>query len=192
MRAGWFVIPGVQPGERSLEEQIKGLADALARCAGKTVLDLGCAEGLIALEFVKAGAASVYACDCNVEAIDAARVAGAALNEEQRGRVGFHVRNINDLVEDELGSRPVWSHDIVLALAVLHKMHDPARATRYVAKATRERLVVRLPQKSTGVIQSKWGDHPVCDTGAVFRKEGLRLESQQRGPRGELVQHWVR
>lgn len=192
MRKGWFDIPGMQSGDRTLEEQMKGLEPALAACKGKDVLDLGCAEGLIAIEFARAGAASVYGCDCNIESIAAAQALVVRPETRPKSRIRFRVENINERITEELASVDLWRYDIVLALAVLHKMHDPERATQYAGRATGERLVLRLPEGSSGVIQSKWGKHPTCDTAAVLRAEGLEMEQQLKGPRGELVQHWVR
>ena len=46
---GWFTT-AKRPGDRTLEQQLVGLDKVLAEVAGKTVLDAGCAEGLISME----------------------------------------------------------------------------------------------------------------------------------------------
>jgi 2-polyprenyl-3-methyl-5-hydroxy-6-metoxy-1,4-benzoquinol methylase len=57
---GWLSVPGIREhADRTLAEQMLGLDKAVAECKGKRVLDLGCAEGLIGLEFAKAGAVNV-------------------------------------------------------------------------------------------------------------------------------------
>ena len=67
MRAamGWFVInhdkAGHRDGDRSLEQQMRGLEKLVREVHGKTVLDIGCAEGLISMALVRAGDAKAAA-----------------------------------------------------------------------------------------------------------------------------------
>jgi len=65
-------------------------------------------------------------------------------------------------------------------------------ARRRAARATRDRLVVRLPRGSVGELRAKHFRKNVCDLRIVLPDEGLQLESQTEGPRGEMVQHWRR
>lgn len=188
MKKGWFAIPGVQSGDRTLEEQMLGLQPALEHARGKTVCDLGCAEGLIALEFAAAGA-TVMGYDLNADLI---RV--ACQMRDQRGlrdRVRFECVNLNDLVEREQTAESVRQYDIVLALAVVHKMADPQRVLRYLAGICRERAVIRLPQGSSGFFRTKHHNVP-CDVNRVLQESGLRLDGTAAGPRGEQVQHWIK
>jgi SAM-dependent methyltransferase len=178
---GWFPIAGRQTGDRTLAEQLRGLEPALAEAKAKTVADFGCAEGLIALEFARAGA-TVRACDCNLESIEIAR------NLQADMAVRFEVCNLNVLVA--LGAA-AWRSDIVLALAILHKLRDPVRATRFVADAAGELLVIRHQGGSKGVIKSKWSERS-CDSAPVLQEHGLRLDRTLPGPRDELVQYWRR
>jgi 2-polyprenyl-3-methyl-5-hydroxy-6-metoxy-1,4-benzoquinol methylase len=177
---GWFDLPG-QSGDRTIAEQLKGLEPALAEANGKTVADFGCAEGLIAMEFARAGA-KVRACDCNVEGIQIAKRLEPSLG------VSFEVCNVNVLVE--LGAM-LWRSDIVLALAILHKLRDPVKATRFMAAAAGELLVIRHQGGSKGIVRSKWSEAS-CDSRAVLEECGMRLEGECQGPRDELVHYWRR
>lgn len=178
---GWFAIDGFQTGDRTLGEQLRGLEPALAEAKGKTVVDFGSAEGLIALEFARAGAV-VRACDCNPESIEIARALRSDL------QASFEVRNLN--VEVELGPA-AWRSDIVLALAILHKLRAPEKAVRFMAGAARDLLVLRHQGGSRGLITSKWSGGS-CDSRAVLEDCGMRLEMERPGPRDELVQYWRR
>lgn len=178
---GWFEIPGVQSGDRTLAEQLLGLEPALAACAGKTVLDLGCAEGLIAREFLARGARGVIGLDNNAPFVAVAREAGME-------RARFFECNLNDPGE---GFRDRFGADIVLALAIVHKLRLPGRSLAEFAAMARERLVIRLAAGSTGVIRHKYGESQ-CDSREVMPACGFALEQVLEGPRGELVQHWVR
>lgn len=185
---GWLAIPGVQRGERTLAEQMMGLEPALAVCAGKSVIDFGCAEGLIGIEFAKAGAL-VWGIELQERfvktAAEQSQLAGVA------ARCLFERHDLSGFVEP--GAAIDWSpSDIVLALAIVHKLRHPGNALRNMAALARERLVLRLPVGSTGVIACKFDNSKTCDSREVMPACGFRLEQQLDGPRTEQVQHWVR
>lgn len=186
-RAAWFKLPGQEGGERTLDEQLLGLGVAMAEAKGLTVWDLGCAEGLIALEFLKAGAARVEGCDYNRELVTEAERLRAGLPAEQRARVRFAHADLHQVLAGGLKA----SFDIVLALAVIHKLGTPERALRFAARAARRLLVIRLPVGSRGRFTTKH-HFARCDVNAVMPHCGFRLGATEQGPRGELVQYWRR
>lgn len=185
---GWLAIPGVQRGERTLAEQMMGLEPALTDCPGKTVIDFGCAEGLIGIEFAKAGAI-VWGLELQDRFIKTAAAQAQLAGVDARCR--FERFDLSGFVE--LGAAIDWSpSDIVLALAIVHKLRHPGNALRNMAALARERLVLRLPIGSVGVIACKFDAAARCDSREVMPDCGFRLEQQLEGPRGELVQHWTR
>jgi SAM-dependent methyltransferase len=178
LRKGWFEIPGIQPGDRTLAEQLRGVDFDVN---GKTVLDLGCAEGLISIEMKKRGAVLVDAVEYN----DYLMQKGISL---ARGAVRFIRHDLN------LGLPPrcMEQYDVVLLLAILHKLSAPDLALRKAADRARERVVIRLPLGSTGKIVGKNYPHGHCDVGQAMPECGFRIERVVEGPRREIVQHWVR
>lgn len=181
----WFVIPGEQNGRRSLDEQMLGLHPALEEARGRTVFDMGCAEGAIALEFARAGA-EVYAVDYKQEMIDTAQ----RIARGQRG-IAFARVDLRDAVRAALGAGKWRRFDIVLALAVVHKLDDPKRGTEFVAESCNDLAIFRLPIGSTGIIRGKHSPN-ACDVNTVMAERGFRLEKTLTGPRDELVQYWRR
>jgi 2-polyprenyl-3-methyl-5-hydroxy-6-metoxy-1,4-benzoquinol methylase len=126
-RKGWFKLPG-QDGDRSVKGQLVGLARALEACRGKTVLDLGCAEGAIALEFARAGATRILGVEVVAEHLEVARRLCAGYPCEFR----HEDLNRTRLAEGE-------QFDVVLALAIIHKLKHPAERLRYFAALARAR-----------------------------------------------------
>lgn len=183
-KRGWFAIPGVTFGDRTLAEQMMGVEPALAEAKDKTVLDLGCAEGCIALEFAKAGA-TVLGWDYNADLIETARSELAKVGPLP---VAFELARIERTLIDP--ERPQF--DIVLALAVLHKLPDPQAGVRFCAETARELVVIRLPKGSTGFIRSKHHKHMGADIPEILHDYSFTLEQTLDGPRGELVMHWRR
>lgn len=181
MHSAWF-------GEtRSIEEQLCGLAPALAEAKDSTVYDFGCAEGLIALKFLEAGARLVDGFDNNARYLQKARALRKALPAAERERMQFHYRDLDQLQSPA----PLAGRDIVLALAILHKLRDPEARAREMAELAGTLLVVRLPLGSDGRIRHKHGPAG-CDLRDVLPSCGLTLETTIPGPRGELVQYWRR
>jgi 2-polyprenyl-3-methyl-5-hydroxy-6-metoxy-1,4-benzoquinol methylase len=183
---GWLKIPGVQDGARTLEEQMLGLGPVLEETAGKTILDLGCAEGTIALEFARAGAKSIDACDYNEPFIEVAKQ-----QYEQSGLTGVRFKHA-DITELMAKRGTPKRYDIVLALAILHKLPDPDAAIRFCAQSARSLIVIRLPINSVGAIRSKHGAHLRADIREILPEMGFIRERKEVGPRGEWVHYWRR
>jgi len=190
MSEGWFAIPGVQKGPRSLAEQMLGLKPALDETYGKTVLDLGCAEGLIAIEFAKRGASLVCGVDYNPDLIATATAEIEKANEH-KGKflpVGCVHADLSEMITEGYTQQ----FDIVLALAILHKLDDPAAGAKFCADSAKSLIVIRLPIGSTGTIRGKHNPKARCDVREIFKAAGFQRERKELGPRGEWVQYWRR
>lgn len=186
-RRGWFVIPGVQDGDRTLEEQTVALAPALAACAGKHVLDMGCAEGLVAHEFAVRGAAGVTGWDVVKDHIYVAR------KHFSHANTAFRALDLNDHVH----KRPSEAkYDIVLALGIIHKLWHVEAGLRFAAAHCRDLLLLRSGLRCTGgVITSKHNPlAPPVGVRHVLESEGFKLEATVAG--GPLfhedVDYWRR
>ena len=184
MNKGWFSIPGVRPGDRTLKEQMIGLQPALDEAKGKSLLDLGCAEGLIAREFARAGAREVV----GIELL-AAHLAVAKVQCRDFPQIKFIWAHLGDYIKS-LASFP--QYDIVLALGIIHKLHDPVVPMRFAAQSAKRLVVFRAPAKKyDGLIKSKFTDAK-CNVPEVMTSEGFVEERLIAGVRGEACQYWRR
>lgn len=182
---GWFALPG-RPGDRTFQQQLLGLDWLFANCKGKTVLDVGCAEGLIALELVgRHGAAHAH----GVELVPG-RVKMAQKLASRRYLSTLAKFEVGDM--DVLHTPPA-SYDIVIGLAILHKLKQPSKCATMLARATKHAVVFRLPPTGAPVIVDRRSGHVPHDIGAVMVSEGFTMvESNFDGPYGEYVGVWVR
>jgi len=184
MYKGWFSIAGVRPGDRTLKEQMIGLDLALKEAKGKTVLDLGCAEGLISREFAKAGAKSVL----GIELL-ASHLAVAKVQCRDVPQVQFIQSHLGDYIK---ARESFPQYDIVLALGIIHKLEDPAVPLRFAAQSARSLVVFRAPaKKHNGLIKSKFTDN-MCDVAKIMKSEGFIETALIEGVRGEAAQYWRR
>lgn len=180
---GWFTMPG-RPGDRTVEQQLMGLDWLWPNCAGKTVLDAGCAEGVIALKCYNYGARIVHGVELVDERVQMARKLAVAA----RQHVTFSQGNM-----ETWGPAPL-AYDIVLGLAILHKLADPSACARRLAHAAGETVIFRLPPyENAGVIVDRRSRHVPHDIGAVMAAEGFELQAAAcDGPFGEWVGRWER
>jgi len=188
-RKGWFVIPGVQEGERTLEEQMTGIMPALEEAASKTVLDLGCAEGLIGREFAHAGAAKVIGVESLRWHIEVGREQCAGLP------IVFHQAYLDEYALAMMAMPDMPQFDIVLSLGVCHKLQEPQIGIRYSAMAARELCLIRFPARPDsqgGLIRGKHFKNNTCDVPATMAQLGFELERTEPGPREEMVHYWRR
>lgn len=188
MRKGWFRIPGVQDGDRDVATQLKGLAPALAAARGKNVLDLGSAEGMISREFAIAGARRVFGVEIIAEHVRAAEALCRKFPQCQ-----FLASDVMNWIA-ELEHRGLMPRfDIVLALAVYHKVRDPARMVAFSADVADELLVVRLPGGGTpeGVYSHSRPGNERVDVAKICASRGFVLERVERGPDAGLGVEYV-
>lgn len=186
MRKGWLIVPGKQEGDRTIEEQVEALRPAIAEAAGKTLLDLGCAEGLIGREFARVGAASVIGLDASAGHI------GAAVSYCRKWKqMSFDVVDLN-----AAAAQLVYKVDIVLCLGIAHKMHDPGACIKLAADSSRDLVLIRSGRGAdeNGMIRSKHRSWITCDSHEIMRGRGFLLEKVVTGPppHSEPVEYWRR
>lgn len=176
---GWFSTDG-RPGDRTLESQLMGLAPLLAEVKGKTVLDAGCAEGLLSIEFARRGALAVHGVEVRRDHVKVGRTMVGDLP------VTLEAADLNTWV-------PRRNYQIVTALAILHKLKRPDRAAARLADACDDLMVLRMPP-ATGmtIVDDRSGGVPF-DIDAVLKTAGFAPELiTNDGPFGELVAYYRR
>jgi len=136
---GWFKIEGTQGGLRNLSDQTVGLEILYRNASGKTVLDLGCAEGLISNWLVCSGASMADGVDCDKERIKVGK-------EVVHSRVNLHVGDLNNLFSLITLSLK-RSYDIVLLLGILHKVERTDELLNYAIRHCGRWLAIRAPSK---------------------------------------------
>ena len=182
---GWLKVPGIRPdGDRTLEEQMLGMIPALKECAGKSVLDLGCAEGLIGAEFAKAGASRVVGIELLESHLQVARLACKGVPN-----ISFICSHLENWVIEHPESE---QFDIVLALGIIHKLNEPSMLLEFAARSAKSLVLFRAPASETdGIIHSKHSKRP-CNVPEVMESCGFVSEKKIKGVRGEAVQYWRR
>lgn len=175
----WFNV-GADKGDRTIDQQLVGLDRLIAAVPGKTVLDLGCAEGLISIELAKRGALAVQGVEIRADHVAVGRKLAGDLP------VKLDAADLNTW-------RPTHSYDIVIALALLHKLKDPSAACGAFCEASSGLVVIRTPPKADPwvIIDDRSGRKP-HDIGKVLRANGFKLSEQLAGTFGEVIGYWER
>jgi len=172
--------------DRTLEQQMMGLDRLFAQVEGKSVLDVGCAEGLLSIECVKSGASRVTGIEIREAAVKEARAAARKLPVEEHYKIYFAVDTAETF-------EPLVNYDVILLLAVLHKLRNPTAACARIVQHARETVVIRLPpEHAPTIIDARSGNQP-HHIGITMDKAGFELEhSSYDGPFGEWVGYYRR
>lgn len=180
-KLGWFDIPGVQRGERTVFDQMKGLRPAFAAARDCRVIDLGSAEGLIARAMLEAGAVSVECVESNDQYVDEARRQLKGLSAV------VHRWDLNH------GLPSLGSAEIVLMLAILHKLKEPIALLSQVIEVVQPQIaVVRYPRRTDGVFTDSRSYFKPIDVAGYLRKNGYRETERAMGPLRELTVYYRR
>jgi SAM-dependent methyltransferase len=152
-------------GKKHAQNRLVALQDLLADADGRTVLDLGCAEGLMTEKFLAAGARHVAAFDIKPKRIATAR----RLMPTPRAR--FAVADLSDWNAFERSHELLAGYDIVLFLGIYQHLPKESRVTalRGAAERTLHRLALRAPAEMLAEID------------AILRSAGLKLANEKRG-----------
>jgi len=171
--------------DRTLAQQMMGLDRLFAQVEGKTVLDVGCAEGLLSIECAKSGAARVRGIEIRETAFDEAC--------RLRTKAGLSGRQCGFNCADANTCDPGEDYDIVLLLAVLHKLKNPTAACARLVAHAEDLVVIRLPpEHAPTIIDERSGNEP-HHIGVVMERSGFVLEHQSYdGPFGEWVGYYRR
>ena len=166
---------------RTLEQQLTGLDPLFERVKGRSVLDVGCAEGEISHECARQGARSAYGFDTLPKFIARARTRGAGLN------CVFIEADANKWTPG-----PEERYDVVLLLGVLHKLRQPRESCMRIAACARELVVIRLdPREAPDIVDPRSHNRRVSIQFAM-QDAGFKLTRKTDGPIAELgVPEWV-
>lgn len=182
IKEGWFHTPG-RIGDRTIAQQLIGLDALMAEVRGKSVLDVGCAEGLISIECARAGALYTH----GVEIIGGHLDVGNAIAVAEHLPCTF-----------EQGDANTWqsllprSFDVLLLLSILHKLRDPGAACARLVESCRDLCVVRLPPLFAPVIIDwRSNDQPV-NIQHVMAASGFELTAEFSGPFDEWTGYFRR
>lgn len=133
----WFNIPelGIK-GSRNLEHRTQGLSPLLDHINGKTILDLGSAEGLISHWLMKNGASHACCIERKHQSVEVSHELFKGMSYEMIDADLGNFENID-----------IKDHDIVLALGIIQKLSRKKEFIQYFSNKAKEFFVIRIPSE---------------------------------------------
>lgn len=123
--------PHTTPGTEDTQAELQRLGIP-ADLTGRRVLDIGCSDGAYSFECERRGASEVIAID-DESSLLAGGVNGFTVAHDLLGSgVRYHVRDVEDLDPDDLGT-----FDQVLFVNVLYHLRNPMRSLERINAVTR-------------------------------------------------------
>ena len=172
----WFII-GDNGGQVHISRQSSGLSKI--DMAGKTVLDIGCAEGLVSIQCAERGAKLVHGFELRERTVEVAR--SLVGNTGMSDRVKFFQGDLHNAKAALHQDGMLDKYDVVLGNAVLHKFTKSADAAQLAFNLCNETIVVRLGDRRLRI--SRWRSTDVVDFAA---RSGFKMDWEGEGyPQGD-------
>lgn len=173
----WFII-GDNGGQVPLKRQLMGLQNIAVE--GRTLLDVGCAEGLTSIHMAQKGATLVHGVEIRERAVEVGQsiVGFTGMSE----RVKFYHGDMRKPAA-ALGQKGMLDqYDVVFAMASIQKLRNQAvPVVELLAKMCRETFVVRLP---TPEIPNGFGKSRMIPD--ILTEQGFEMKWESCGhPHGE-------
>lgn len=179
----WFII-GNNGGQLDIERQDAGLSQIDFK--NKTVLEIGCAEGLVSLQNLKRGARLSHGIEFRERAVEVAQSIAGVLGKSDSAK--FYCGDIRAAETVLNQSGMLDQYDIVLAMAVLQKVpNQPEIFGKLLAKCS-STMVLRLPERKLYRFRMfsrewSWGSF---DPVEVAQRNGFKLAWESCGyPQGK-------
>ena len=179
----WFII-GDNGGQLDIERQDAGLSQIDFK--NKTVLEIGCAEGLVSLQNLKRGARLSHGIEFRERAVEVAQSIAGVLGKSDFAKFYWGDIRATDIVLNQSGM--LDRYDIVIAMAVLQKVpNQPEIFGKLLAKCS-STIVLRLPERKLYQYRLfrwrySWG---ASDPVEVAKQNGFKLLWESCGyPQGK-------
>ena len=179
----WFVI-GDNSGQWDIERQDAGLSQIDFK--NKTVLEIGCAEGLVSLQNLKRGARLSHGIEFRERAVEVAKSIAGVLGQSDSAKFFWGDIRAADKVLNQGGM--LDRYDIVIAMAVLQKVPNQAEIFSKLLAKCASTMVLRLPERKLYRFrmfsrQWSWGS---SDPVEVAKRNGFKLAWESCGyPKGK-------
>jgi len=167
---GWFNVAGTV-GNYDLEERLIGLRQLEPVSRNATILDLGCAEGLIGMHLMKTGPGRLmHGLDEKERYLVGARM----IARRERLRAKFLRVDLNHLAEWRAANPDVLlgSYDVVLCLCIAHKLNHPEQFLRQAAGLCGGYFALQLP---ASIINDRRSGHHQFDANWAMLGWGFEL-----------------
>lgn len=191
-KKGWFKIPGIQDGDRTIEQQMKGLDRLCAEAPGKTVLDLGCAEGLVGMRLLTQHEAAAVT---GLSLVKSEIKVGQRLAADQGLAMQLYCVNLNEVEawHAENAGNLGAQFDVLLMMAILHKLKEPLQFLTFVVNTfSPAMLVIRTAEATPGYVQDARSGDRRFDIIAHLEQLGFKLDSVATGSFKEWTGYFVR
>lgn len=166
MKHGWFEIAGIQTGEHTVKNRIRGLSWLVPMLESGSILDAGSAEGLLGSWIYRQAGAKVLHC---LEMHDQFIETGQDCVPEAT----FFKVDLNYLAA-WLKANPdalLPKYTLVLCTCIAQKMGDPAALLKILADRCQKFFVLHLP--STVIEDQRSGKRPL-DTVTLMKSLGFK------------------